>query len=93
MQLEIKESGINQVSALDWCIYRQTASKMLWMCSSEADKFVGKISLRDEVIRHQINCNLITLKKHKNAVWEIKINRPEKANSLSFQIRRAIKYY
>jgi len=25
---------------------------------------------------------LITLKKHKNAVWEIKINRPEKANSL-----------
>ena len=26
---------------------------------------------------------MITLKKHKNAVWEIKINRPEKANSLS----------
>ena len=29
---------------------------------------------------------MITLKKHKNAVWEIKINRPEKANSLSFQM-------
>ena len=27
---------------------------------------------------------MITLNKHKNAVWEIKINRPEKANSLSF---------
>jgi len=26
---------------------------------------------------------LITLQKHKNDVWEIKINRPEKANSLS----------
>ena len=26
---------------------------------------------------------MITLKKHKNAVWEITINRPEKANSLS----------
>ena len=29
---------------------------------------------------------MITLKKHKNAVWEIKINRPEKANSLSAEI-------
>ena len=26
---------------------------------------------------------MITLKEHKNAVWEITINRPEKANSLS----------
>ncbi len=26
---------------------------------------------------------MITLQKHKNEVWEIKINRPEKANSLS----------
>jgi len=29
---------------------------------------------------------LITLKKHKNAVWEIRINRPEKANSLSSEM-------
>ena len=29
---------------------------------------------------------MITLKKHKNAVWEIKINRPEKANSLSAEM-------
>ena len=29
---------------------------------------------------------MITLKKHKNAVWEIKINRPEKANSLSSEM-------
>ena len=29
---------------------------------------------------------MITLKKHKNAVWEIRINRPEKANSLSSEM-------
>jgi enoyl-CoA hydratase/carnithine racemase len=29
---------------------------------------------------------LITLKKHKNAVWEVMLNRPEKANSLSSEM-------
>jgi enoyl-CoA hydratase/carnithine racemase len=29
---------------------------------------------------------LINLTKHKNAVWEVKINRPEKANSLSTEM-------
>ena len=29
---------------------------------------------------------MINLKKHKNAVWEVKINRPEKANSLSSEM-------
>ena len=29
---------------------------------------------------------MITLKKHKNAVWEVRINRPEKANSLSSEM-------
>ena len=29
---------------------------------------------------------MITLKKHKNAIWEIRINRPEKANSLSSEM-------
>ena len=33
---------------------------------------------------------MITLKKHKNAVWEIKINRPEKANSLSSKMLGAL---
>lgn len=59
MQLEIKESGINQVSALDWSAHIPAdwpAKALLWMCSSEADKFVGKeISLRDEVIRRKVN--------------------------------------
>ena len=59
MQREIKESGINQVSALDWSAHIPAdwpAKALLWMCSSEADKFVGKeISLRDEVIRRKVN--------------------------------------
>ena len=59
MQREIKESGINQVSALDWSAHIPTdwpAKALLWMCSSEADKFVGKeISLRDEIIRQKVN--------------------------------------
>ena len=29
---------------------------------------------------------MITLKKHKNSVWEIRLNRPEKANSLSSEM-------
>ena len=59
MQLEIKESGINQVSALDWSVHIPAdwpAKALLWMCSSEADEFVGReISLRDEVIRQKVN--------------------------------------
>ena len=59
MQREIKESGINQVSSLDWSAHIPAdwpAKALLWMCSSEADKFVGKeISLRDEVIRRNVN--------------------------------------
>ena len=59
MQLEIKESGINQVSQLDWSAHipaHWPAKALLWMCSSEADEFVGReISLRDEVIRQKVN--------------------------------------
>ena len=59
MQLEIKESGINQVSQLDWSAHIPAdwpAKALLWMCSSEADEFVGReISLRDEVIRRKVN--------------------------------------
>ena len=59
MQLEIKESGLNQVSKLDWSAHIPAdwpAKALLWMCSSEADEFVGReISLRDEVIRQKVN--------------------------------------
>ncbi len=55
MQREIKASGINPVSQLDWDVHVPAdwpARTLLWMCGSEADQFLGgEISLRDEGIR------------------------------------------
>jgi NAD(P)-dependent dehydrogenase (short-subunit alcohol dehydrogenase family) len=58
MQREIKASGVNPVSALDWSDHIPAdwpARALLWMCSAEADEFLGQeISLRDEDIRRRI---------------------------------------
>lgn len=58
MQREIKESGINPVSQLDWSVHIPPdwpAKALLWMCGSEADEFIGaEISLRDEDIRRRV---------------------------------------
>ena len=58
MQREIKASGVNPVSALDWSDHIPAdwpARALLWMCSPEADEFLGQeISLRDEDIRRRI---------------------------------------
>lgn len=58
MQREIKASGINPVSALDWFDHIPAdwpAKALLWMCSSDADEFIGQeISLRDAGIRRRI---------------------------------------
>ena len=58
MQKEIKASGVNPVSKLDWSDHIPAdwpARALLWMCSSEADAFVGQeISLRDEGIRARV---------------------------------------
>ncbi|MBT8475087.1 MAG: SDR family NAD(P)-dependent oxidoreductase, partial [Alphaproteobacteria bacterium] len=58
MQRDIKASGINPVSQLDWSDHippEWPAEALLWMCSPEADEFVGsEISLRDEDIRRRI---------------------------------------
>lgn len=55
MQKEIKSSGINPVSQLDWDAHIPPdwpARALLWMCSPEADAWCGQeISLRDESIR------------------------------------------
>lgn len=54
MQKEIKASGINPVSQLDWSDHIPPdwpARALLWMCSPEADGYVGQeISLRDDDI-------------------------------------------
>ncbi|MEO0918209.1 MAG: SDR family oxidoreductase [Pseudomonadota bacterium] len=58
MQKEIKASGINPVSQLDWSVHIPAswpAQALLWMCGTDADEFVGtEISLRDEAIRRRI---------------------------------------
>lgn len=58
MQREIKASGINPVSKLDWSDHippEWPAKALLWMCGKEADEFIGEeISLRDEGIRRRV---------------------------------------
>lgn len=55
MQREIKASGINAVAQLEWSDHipaEWPARALLWMCSEDADEFLGEeISLRDETIR------------------------------------------
>lgn len=58
MQREIKASGINPVSKLDWSDHipaEWPARALLWMCSSDADDFMGEeISLREDSIRRRV---------------------------------------
>ncbi len=58
MQREIKASGINPVSQLDWDAHIPAdwpARALLWMCGPEADPWCGQeISLRDEDIRRKV---------------------------------------
>ncbi|WP_146588357.1 SDR family oxidoreductase [Puniceibacterium confluentis] len=58
MQREIKASGVNPVSQLDWDVHIPAdwpARALLWMCSPEADGWLGdEISLRDEDIRKRV---------------------------------------
>lgn len=58
MQKEIKSSGINPVSKLDWSDHippEWVAKALVWMCSPDADGYLGQeISLRDEGIRARL---------------------------------------
>ncbi|SFR14353.1 SDR family oxidoreductase [Poseidonocella sedimentorum] len=58
MQMDIKASGINPVSQLDWADHIPPdwpARALVWMCGDQADGFCGEeISLRDENIRRRI---------------------------------------
>ena len=58
MQREIKASGINRVSQLDWSDHippEWPARALVWMCSPDADEFVGReVSLRDEDVRRRV---------------------------------------
>ncbi|QFS81518.1 Glucose 1-dehydrogenase 2 [Roseivivax sp. THAF40] len=58
MQREIKASGINPVSQLDWSDHippEWVAEALFWMCGSEADPYLGaEVSLRDPDIRKAV---------------------------------------
>ena len=58
MQREIKASGINAVSQLDWEDHippEWPAQTLLWMCSADADEYLGaEVSLRDETVRRRV---------------------------------------
>lgn len=55
MQKEIKASGINPVSQLDWSVHIPAdwpAKALVWMCTPDADAHIGtEIALRDQGIR------------------------------------------
>jgi NAD(P)-dependent dehydrogenase (short-subunit alcohol dehydrogenase family) len=55
MQREIKASGINPVSQLDWSAHippEWVAKTLAWMCGPEAESYRGsEVSLRDETVR------------------------------------------
>ncbi len=58
MQREIKASGINPVSRLEWSDHippEWVAEALLWMCGAAADDFLGgEVSLRDPEIRKKV---------------------------------------
>ncbi len=58
MQREIKASGINPVSAMEWDDHippEWPARCLMWMCGPDADDYLGEeISLRDPAIRARI---------------------------------------
>lgn len=58
MQREIKASGVNPISQLEWTDHIPAdwpARALLWMCSPEADVFRGdEVSLRDQGIRAKV---------------------------------------
>ena len=58
MQREIKASGINPVSQLDWSDHippEWAAQALVWMCTAEADGHLGQdVSLREDAIRQAI---------------------------------------
>ena len=55
MQRDIKASGINPVSKMEWSDHippEWPAQALLWMCTAEADSYLGTdVVLRDQAIR------------------------------------------
>lgn len=58
MQRDIKASGVNPVSQLDWSVHippEWPAQALVWMCTPDADEFCGAdVSLREDDIRKRV---------------------------------------
>jgi NAD(P)-dependent dehydrogenase (short-subunit alcohol dehydrogenase family) len=58
MQRRIKESGVNEISRLDWSDHIPpdwAARALVWACGPVADAWLGRdISLRDEGVRRAV---------------------------------------
>ncbi len=58
MQREIKASGVNPISRLNWSDHippEWPARALVWMCTAEADEYLGEeLSLRDENLRARL---------------------------------------
>jgi NAD(P)-dependent dehydrogenase (short-subunit alcohol dehydrogenase family) len=58
MQIQIKASGINPVSQLDFDVHippEWPAKAIAWLCTADADPHLGgDVSLRDETIRRSV---------------------------------------
>ncbi|MEX5728079.1 NAD(P)-dependent dehydrogenase (short-subunit alcohol dehydrogenase family) [Rhodovulum iodosum] len=58
MQRQIKNSGVNPVSRLDWGDHippAWPAKALVWMCTADADEFLGQeISLRERAVRRRV---------------------------------------
>ncbi|PRY92791.1 NADP-dependent 3-hydroxy acid dehydrogenase YdfG [Hasllibacter halocynthiae] len=58
MQREIRASGINPVSRLDWSAHvppEWPARALVWMAGPSGDRFLGEeVSLRDEAVRREL---------------------------------------
>jgi len=58
MQRNIKASGINPVSQLEWSDHippEWPAKTLVWMCGADADRYLGQdVSLRDDSIRARV---------------------------------------
>ena len=58
MQREIKASGMNPVSQLNWDDHippEWPAQALLWMCTTDADAYLGAdVSLRDDAVRQAV---------------------------------------
>ena len=58
MQRDIKASGVDPVSQLDWSVHipaEWPAQTLVWMCTPDADEFCGTdVSLREDDIRKRV---------------------------------------